>query len=127
MCVRARARACVCVRFGCSFSYSFNVFSVLLWVVMFCIVCLLVSLAIVICSLRFLPASPLPPFPIFLLLPVFRPFLLRLFFHCFSASPVFLPFFFLLLLLGTGRRGKGGMEVGGEGDYIPIPTLSPPE
>ena len=23
-------------------------------------------------------------------------------------------------LLGTGRRGEGGMEVGGEGDYIPI-------
>ena len=31
-------------------------------------------------------------------------------------------------LLGTGRRwGEGGMEVGGEGDYIPIATLSPPE
>ena len=36
-------------------------------------------------------------------------------------------------LLGTGRRGrgKGGMEMewgwGGEGDYIPIATLSPPE
>ena len=33
-------------------------------------------------------------------------------------------------LLGTGRRGGGGggsMEVGGEGDYIPITTLSPPE
>ena len=24
-------------------------------------------------------------------------------------------------------RGKGGMEVGEEGDYIPIATLSPPE
>ena len=23
--------------------------------------------------------------------------------------------------------GGGGMEVGGEGDYIPIATLSPPE
>ena len=30
-------------------------------------------------------------------------------------------------LLGTGRRGERGMEVGGEGDYIPIATLSPPE
>ena len=30
----------------------------------------------------------------------------------------------------TGRRGVGGggsMEVGEEGDYIPIATLSPPE
>ena len=26
---------------------------------------------------------------------------------------------------GVGR--EGGMEVGGEGDYIPIATLSPPE
>ena len=25
-----------------------------------------------------------------------------------------------------GRRGEGGMEVGEEGDYIPIATLSPP-
>ena len=25
------------------------------------------------------------------------------------------------------KGGKGGMEVGGEGDYIPIATLSPPE
>ena len=25
------------------------------------------------------------------------------------------------------KRGEGGMEVGGEGDYIPIATLSPPE
>ena len=31
-------------------------------------------------------------------------------------------------LLGTGRwGGEGGMEVGEEGDYIPIATLSPPE
>ena len=30
-------------------------------------------------------------------------------------------------LLGTGRRGEGGMEVGIEGDYIPIATLSPPK
>ena len=30
-------------------------------------------------------------------------------------------------LLGTGRRAEGGMEVGKEGDYIPIATLSPPE
>ena len=28
---------------------------------------------------------------------------------------------------GQGERGEGGMEVGGEGDYIPIATLSPPE
>ena len=26
-----------------------------------------------------------------------------------------------------GGGGGGGMEVGGEGDYIPIATLSPPE
>ena len=38
-----------------------------------------------------------------------------------------------MCLLGTGRRGQGGMEVvgmgggEGEGDYIPIATLSPPE
>ena len=25
------------------------------------------------------------------------------------------------------KEGEGGMEVGGEGDYIPIATLSPPE
>ena len=25
------------------------------------------------------------------------------------------------------KRGGEGMEVGGEGDYIPIATLSPPE
>ena len=30
-------------------------------------------------------------------------------------------------LLGTGKRGEGDVEVGGEGDYIPIATLSPPE
>ena len=29
--------------------------------------------------------------------------------------------------LGTGRKGEGGMEVGEEGEYIPIATLSPPE
>ena len=32
--------------------------------------------------------------------------------------------------LGTGRRGDGGgggMEVGEEGDYILVATLSPPE
>ena len=28
---------------------------------------------------------------------------------------------------GGGREGEGGMEVGEEGDYIPIATLSPPE
>ena len=28
---------------------------------------------------------------------------------------------------GVWRRGEGGMEVGGEGDYIPTATLSPPE
>ena len=28
---------------------------------------------------------------------------------------------------GRGEGGEGGMEVGGEGDYIPIATLSPPE
>ena len=28
---------------------------------------------------------------------------------------------------GRGEGGGGGMEVGGEGDYIPIVTLSPPE
>ena len=28
---------------------------------------------------------------------------------------------------GRGKEGEGGMEVGGEGDYIPIATLSPPE
>ena len=27
----------------------------------------------------------------------------------------------------AGGGGGGGMEVGGEGDYIPIATLSPPE
>ena len=30
-------------------------------------------------------------------------------------------------LLGTGRRGEGGTEVGREGDYTPIATLSPLE
>ena len=30
-------------------------------------------------------------------------------------------------LIRDGGRGGGGMEVGGEGDYIPIATLSPPE
>ena len=28
---------------------------------------------------------------------------------------------------GVGGGGDGSMEVGGEGDYIPIATLSPPE
>ena len=28
-------------------------------------------------------------------------------------------------LIRDGEKGKGGMEVGGEGDYIPIATLSP--
>ena len=28
---------------------------------------------------------------------------------------------------GGGGEGGVGMEVGGEGDYIPIATLSPPE
>ena len=28
---------------------------------------------------------------------------------------------------GGGGGGEGGMEVGEEGDYIPIATLSPPE
>ena len=28
---------------------------------------------------------------------------------------------------GRGEGGEEGMEVGGEGDYIPIATLSPPE
>ena len=27
---------------------------------------------------------------------------------------------------GRGEGGEGGMEVRGEGDYIPIATLSPP-
>ena len=31
-------------------------------------------------------------------------------------------------LIRDGEKGEGGgMEVGGEGDYIPIATLSPPE
>ena len=25
------------------------------------------------------------------------------------------------------KKGGGGMEVGGEGDYLPVTTLSPPE
>ena len=28
---------------------------------------------------------------------------------------------------GRGEVGEGGMEVGEEGDYIPVATLSPPE
>ena len=28
---------------------------------------------------------------------------------------------------GRGEGGKGGIEVGEEGDYIPVDTLSPPE
>ena len=28
---------------------------------------------------------------------------------------------------GRGEGGEGSMEVGVEGDYIPIATLSPPE
>ena len=28
---------------------------------------------------------------------------------------------------GRGEGRKGGMEVGEEGDYIPVATLSPPE
>ena len=28
---------------------------------------------------------------------------------------------------GRGEGGEGGMEVGREGDYIPIATVSPPE
>ena len=30
-------------------------------------------------------------------------------------------------LIRDEEMGGGGMEVGGEGDYIPIATLSPPE
>ena len=30
-------------------------------------------------------------------------------------------------LIRDGEKGEGGMEVGGEGDYIPIATLPPPE
>ena len=33
----------------------------------------------------------------------------------------------LIRLIRDGEKGEGGMEVGGEGDYIPIATLSPPE
>ena len=32
-----------------------------------------------------------------------------------------------MVYLGWGDGGDGGMEVGEEGDYIPIATLSPPE
>ena len=31
------------------------------------------------------------------------------------------------LIRDREKVGKGGMEVGGEGDYIPIVTLSPPQ
>ena len=30
-------------------------------------------------------------------------------------------------LIRDGETGEGGMEVGEEGDYIPIATLPPPE
>ena len=30
-------------------------------------------------------------------------------------------------LIRDGEKGEGGMEVGEEGDYIPITTPSPPE
>ena len=30
-------------------------------------------------------------------------------------------------LIRDGEKGEGGMEVGGEGVYLPIATLSPPE
>ena len=30
-------------------------------------------------------------------------------------------------LIRDGEKGRRGMEVGEEGDYIPIATLSPPE
>ena len=30
-------------------------------------------------------------------------------------------------LIRDGEMGEGGMEVGGEGDYIAIATQSPPE
>ena len=29
--------------------------------------------------------------------------------------------------MGVGGWGEGNMEVGGEGDYVPIATLSQPE
>ena len=33
-----------------------------------------------------------------------------------------------IMIISDGEKGgKGGMEVGEEGDYIPIATLSPPE
>ena len=31
------------------------------------------------------------------------------------------------MLIRDVEKGEGGMEVGEEGDYIPIATLSPPE
>ena len=30
-------------------------------------------------------------------------------------------------LIRDGEKGEGGMDVGKEGDYIPIATLSPPD
>ena len=30
-------------------------------------------------------------------------------------------------LIRDRKKGEGGMKVGGEGDYIPIATQSPPE
>ena len=30
-------------------------------------------------------------------------------------------------LIRDGEKGEGGMKVEGEGDYVPIATLSPPE
>ena len=32
-----------------------------------------------------------------------------------------------LRLIRDGEKGRGGMEVGDNGEYIPIATLSPPE
>ena len=32
-----------------------------------------------------------------------------------------------ITLIRDGEKGERGMEVGGEVDYIPIATLSPPE
>ena len=32
----------------------------------------------------------------------------------------------IIRLIRDGEKGEGGMEVGEEGDYIPIATLSPP-
>ena len=31
------------------------------------------------------------------------------------------------LIRDREKGGEGGMDVGGEGDYIPIATLTPPE